>query len=344
MSEQEGRLVTTWEVSAFDRVANEWTTRLNHAYDHTSEAGSFEPAQPAKITPSRAKKLSRDFFRVAAITDAQIEYRRIGDELVACHDERKMKAARLFIKALQPELIANLGDNVDLAALSKFDPKHDHFHRTLGPQFQRAHNYYAELRADNPDARIVEVDSNHNERLRKVMMKVFPEMYGVHRPGDNSRYPIMSYGYLANLEAVDVEWISGGQEAELSLFDGLIAFRHGRETSSNGTTASKILRQHPDINSVQGHDHTMQEAFRTARDGRYIGAWVVGALCGDKGEVEGFHSAVDDFNQIVPRQQNWQSSVGVFDIYPDERVVVGRNVPIINGKIYDEGIVYDGTA
>ena len=44
----------SWEVSAFDRVNNEWTTTMNHAYDHTQE---FDPSlliQQAPVMFSKA--------------------------------------------------------------------------------------------------------------------------------------------------------------------------------------------------------------------------------------------------------------------------------------------------
>ena len=94
--EKEGKLAKTWEVSAFDREANEWTTTINHSYDHTEGAESFEPAQPAKITPSRRKPVTRPYKRLFVFSDAQIDYRRLDSgELEPLHDERAIRVGSL---------------------------------------------------------------------------------------------------------------------------------------------------------------------------------------------------------------------------------------------------------
>jgi hypothetical protein len=143
-------------------------------------------------------------------------------------------------------------------------------------------------------------------------MKQLPAFYGLQRPGD-SKYPVLSYPYLTNLEHVGVEWI-GGYPAGALMYQthggDTIRFAHGTETSSGmSTAASKALRNNGDVTTIQGHDHKHSEAWRTTRDGRYIGSIVIGALCKNTGEVPGFHSSVGDDGKPVPIQENWQSSV-----------------------------------
>src|SRR5690606_18252400 len=99
-----------------------------------------------------------------------------------------------------------------LAELSRFDPDSDSFHRTLGPSFQRVHDFYAQLVADNPDAKFTEVDSNHTARVMKAVMKKMPELYGFTLPGED--YPLMSYYRLANLGRLGINFISGYGAAE----------------------------------------------------------------------------------------------------------------------------------
>lgn len=308
-----------------------------YAYDDDKEP--FSPATPARITPSRKKGVQRDHELLVQISDAQIDYRRIEDELIPIHNETAMRCARYLIRDLMPDTIINLGDNVDLAALSKFSPDSDHFHRTLGPAFQRAHDFYAELRADNPNSLIVEVDSNHNERLKKFVLKNFPEFYDFRRASESDEYPMMTYPYLANLQHLDVQWISGYGAAEYVRNN--IAYRHGKENSSpTSAAANKILRNNPDITSIQGHDHRKSEAWRTTRNGRYIGAIVVPALCKTEGEVPGYHSAVDDLNQPVKKQQDWQNGIHITRDYGDHQE--HQTVFIRNGKATYQGEEYDG--
>lgn len=308
----ERQLTKTWEVSAFDRVNNEWTTTENHAYEEVPEAPTWQ-AERARITPSKRKPVERDYKSIFVFGDAQIDYRRVlnhetgQEELVPIHDERAIKLARYICRDLRPDVIVNLGDTVDLAALSRFKPDSDHFFRTVGPSFQRVHDMYAGLRADNPESRIVEVDSNHNTRLKDNVLKNIPALYNVTRPGEED-YPVLSYPYLANLKPLNVEWVSGYHNAEFQYAEDLV-FIHGMMSVSQGSTAAKLSRANQDRNIVQGHAHRAESYHRTDRAGRVLGAFVCGALCRTTGEVPSYHSAVDDRGNTLKYQENWQQSV-----------------------------------
>lgn len=309
----EKRHKTSWEAAAFDKEKGEWVHTTLNSYAH-EEIESFPPAQPARITPSRRKPPKRDYKSIFVFSDAQIDYRRVTNPktneevLIPIHDERAMKLAQYICNLLQPDVIVNLGDTVDLAALSRFNPDSDHFHRTLGPSFQRVHDFYAQLRSDNPHARIVEVDSNHNTRLKNFVLKNMPQLYNMHRAGDDEDYPVMSYPYLANLQKLNVEWYSGYGAAEFQYADDL-AFIHGTMSTASSSTAAKLSKVNPDRNIVQGHAHRAESFHRTDRKGKTFGAYVVGALCRTDGVVPGFHNAVDDKGAPVHYQENWAQGV-----------------------------------
>lgn len=333
--EKERVLRKEWTVNAFDRDKGEFVEATNRSYEHVKPLETWQ-ATKADIRPSRKKSVERDYKTIVAFGDMQIDYRRVeteeGEKLIPIHDERAMKIARFICRDLNPDTIVSLGDNLDLASLSRFSPDSDHFSRTIGPSLQRIHDFYAELRADNPDSRIVEVDSNHNKRLKDYVLKHMPQMYGVRRPGEKE-YPVMTYPYLANLSPLDIEFISGYGAAEFlegENYDIPIAFRHGTETSSNGTTASKIMKNHPETHNVHGHSHKIETAYHTDRRGRYLGSFAVGALCKITGEVPSYGSAVDDQGEIVHHQENWQQSVMVINDYGNGEYDF-RHVPINKG-------------
>lgn len=310
----EKRLKNEWQQAAFNRETNEWEHTTLKSYEHISDKEPFSPATPARITPSRKKPVQREYESVFVFSDAQIDYRRVLDhnsgkeELVPIHDERAMKLARHICKDLQPDQIINLGDTVDFSSLSRFNPDSDHFYRTLGPSLQRVHDFYAELRSDNPNAKITEVDSNHNVRLKNYVLKHMPQLYNVRRAGSSDEYPVMSYPYLANLEHLDVNWVGGYGAAEYVHNDDL-AFIHGTMSASQGSTAAKLSKANPDRSIVQGHAHRAESFHRTDRRGKVLGAYVVGALCKTTGEVPSYWSAVDDNGNTVRYQENWQNSV-----------------------------------
>ena len=301
----------------------------------------FTPATPAKITPSRRRPQNRPFNTLFVFSDAQIGFREYDGERHPIHDERAMQVARLLCQSVQPQTIINLGDNIDLSSLSRFKSDSDHFMHELGSSFQRVHDYYAEYRSDHPNARIIEVSSNHNQRLVDYVLKNFPQMYNVKQAGaDEEDYPVLSYPHMANLRHVDVEWIGGYPAGEFVYGEEYgappIVFRHGTETSQNGTTASKIMKNKPETHNIQGHDHTMQSATHTLRSGRTLSNIVVGALCKTTGEVPSYHSAVNDRNQPVHRQENWQNGVLIIRDYKNGDYEF-EQVAINNGVAYHQG-------
>lgn len=308
------RLVSTWESITKDADGEAHIHELRKYSYEPDEA--FPPATPARITPSRRKPVERPYTQLYVFGDAQIDYRRLPDgELEPIHDERAILLGRFVCHHLAPDVIVNLGDTIDLAALSRFKPDSDHFHRTIGPSFQRVHDMYAELRSDNPQARIVEVDSNHNTRLKDNLLKNMPALYGVQQAGTEG-YPVVSYPFMANLAHVGVEWISGYGAAEFEYSDQL-AFIHGTYATSNGSTAAKLSKDNPDRNIVQGHAHRAESFHRTDRKGKQFGAYVCGALCRTTGEVPSYHSAVDDKGRPVKHQENWQQGVMSIRDYGD---------------------------
>jgi hypothetical protein len=323
----------------------EYTIPLPHARGKSKSPLDFEPAQSAKISPSRRKAPERDHKRLYVFSDAQVDYRRMEDgKLEPIHDERALAVGRMICRDVMPDEIINLGDTVDLAALAHFAPDSDHFHRTLGPSFQRVHDYYAELRADNPWAKITEVDSNHNTRLKKFVLKYAPSFYNMKRAGsEEDEYPVFSYPFLANLRTVNVEWVSGYGAAEYiygaEYKKPPIIFKHGVSVVSGGSTAAKESRENPDVHVVRGHSHRVENHYRTTRAGQYLGAYVIGAACRTTGEVPSYHSAVDDRGKVVKYQENWQQSVMV--IYDYDGHYQFDNILINDGKAFYNGKAYE---
>lgn len=345
-----------WDVVSVDRETGEPTVTRAYKYSRQTRPGNdtlqaFTQATPARITPSRRKPLTREYNVIAAYGDLQAGYREVIDprtnerELIPLHDEAAMAVARFILRDVQPDLIVNLSDSVDLSSLSRFKKDSNHFNNELGPAFQRVHNYYAELRADNPKARIVEVASNHNQRLNDYVLQNFPQAYNLYRPDAEQDYPILSYPYLANLKHVGVEWMGGYPAGELIYGEEYnappIIFRHGTDTSSNGTTASKIMKRYPETHNVHGHSHETGEAWHTTRNGRYLGSFAVGALCRIDGVVPSYWSAVGDDNRPVYHQEQWQQSILIIKDYKNGEY---EFIPIMirNGIAYYNGRVYDG--
>ena len=299
-------------------------------------------ADPVKISPSRRKPVQRDHKLIFAFSDSQIDYRDIDGELSPTHDERALNVVRMMCNFYRPDTIVNLGDTVDLSALSRFDKDSNHFEHGMQPAFNRVHRLYAELRSDNPQSRIVEVDSNHNTRLKKFMLKNAGQLYGLQQAGTEGQYPVMSYPFLANLQAVGVEWVSGYGGAVFVYGEEYgappIVFKHGSLVGQN--VAHKELVQNPEVHTVRGHTHRPEMAHRTMRNGHYLTSMIVGVTCSITGDVPSVYSAVDDRNQVVRNQEQWQQGIALITDYMDgtyqfDNILIRNGIAKYNGKTFD---------
>lgn len=302
-------------------------------------------ADPVTIKPSKAKKTNRDYKMIVVFGDSQIEYRSIGGEMIPIHDEAALDIVRQVCKTYQPETIVNLGDTIDLAALSRFAPDSDHFRHSLNPAFNRVHKMYADLRADSPNSEIHEVDSNHNTRLGKFILNKVPELYGIRQAGTpDTNYPTLTYPFFANLDAVNVKWHSGYGAATYVYGNDYqappIVFKHGNSVVSNGSTAAKESKENPETHLVRGHGHRMETHYRTTRAGLYLASIMVGCTCRVDGLVPSYGSAVDDYGIPVPKQENWQQGILIIRDYENgdyqfDHLAITRGVAYYNGKEFD---------
>lgn len=299
-------------------------------------------ADPIHIKVSKQKPAKRDHKLIFVFSDSQIDYREIDGELKPVHDESALKVMQMICEDYQPDTIVNLGDTIDLAALSRFDKDSTHFDHSMQPAFNRVHRLYAELRQDNQHARIVEVDSNHNTRLKKFMLNNASQLYGLKQAGaDDTDYPVFSYPFLTNLKAANIEWVSGYGAAEFVYGEEYnappIVFKHGTLVGQN--VANKEAAHNPYTHIVRGHTHRPESANRTMRDGKYLTYMIVGVTCSITGDVPSVYSAVDDRGQVVKNQEQWQQSVALIHDYQDgtyqfDNIMINKGIAKFNGKVY----------
>jgi len=346
-----GKLTRSWEVAMRD-TEGEWNVQTLHSYDHrpdpTNIAEEFEPAVQAKISPTKRKRAERLGKQILVFGDSQIAYHRLYDEdgvdyLLPTHSEETLSVITQINAHERPETVVNISDTVDLSEFGRFDPVSDSFHRTLSPAFQRAHDLYAQLRADNPDASLIEVDSNHTTRVQKNLMRKMPEMYGFTLPGED--YPLMSYYRLANLAGLEVNFISGYGGAEYvhgEEYGPGIIFKHGVTTSATpGAVARKEAAQNPNHHVVRGHGHSFEAVAQTTRDGDQLHYYQLGTSCDTKGAVPSYHSAMDDHGKPVKIQENWQNQLMMIEDFEDGHYNFNV-IDVVKGIAYYRGRKYNG--
>jgi metallophosphoesterase superfamily enzyme len=113
--------------------------------------------------------------------DIQIGYYRNRDgTLEPTHDEKALAVAIRLIEELQPESIICVGDNLDLPEMGKYltTPA---YQQTTQASIDRATLFCAQMRAAAPDARIVWLAGNHEERMPKYLLTNAAAAYGLRK-------------------------------------------------------------------------------------------------------------------------------------------------------------------
>jgi len=311
-----GRLSKTWEVSAFDRVANEWTTKLNHGYDHgPGEQGEIDGQQfitqapPIKITPTRRKKLTRQDSLSIFAGDAQIGFR--GEE--PFHDETAMALFQQAVVELQPDNVIFTGDMIDLPAMSRWEQRPEWQHTTQAA-IDRYSSFLAQTRANAPNAKIVVVHGNHEARMDTSIRRDAANLLGLRRANAEHELSVLTLQYLVRYEDFGVESVDGYPNAAYWLEDNL-KVTHGTNVKKGGSNANKYLNEEEET-TIFGHTHRLEIAYKTiaTRLGqRVIAAASPGCLARTDGYVPGFHYSVNNEGATVPRAEDWQQ--GILAVY-----------------------------
>lgn len=273
------------------------------------EISFLSQAAPTIIRPSRAKPRKRTDKLLADIGDLQFGYRRhIDGTLEPLHDPKAVDVALQVIKDQQPDVIILGGDELDLPELSKYPQDSRHFVDTFQTSIDGLHKLLAQLRADNPNAEIVNLPSNHIERLGKFVMKNAFQLFGVRRANMPQEFSSISYPYLLRLDELDIRY-DGGYPAHMHPINDRLVTIHGDKSNARGSTAAQYL-SYFERSVMFHHTHRQESLTRTTQLGRYVTAFSFGALVRNDGAVPSVRSAVDERDRVVPNVMNWQNGIG----------------------------------
>lgn len=176
------------------------------------------------------------------------------------------RAVLRYIVAEQPPLIVVGGDLGDYAVLSKHK-KHPKYKAMVSHTHDKITEFLWRLRVAAPDAKIVVLRGNHDDRLPLMVEERAPELAGL-RPGalptDESE-PECVYGFRQlwrlddlGINLVDEDWKLG----KFAIADQLTA-RHGHFT---GPGAERKGLEKYGRSQLHGHTHTGQMQYRTKHD------------------------------------------------------------------------------
>lgn len=314
-------------------------------------APAWIPVQPAKPTVVKPRKraapslISSDWKVAVALPDPQIGYRRFDDgTLEPFHDEQAMDVA-LQIVALDHghplAQVINLGDYLDLPMYGKYEQEAA-FAWTAQMAVDRGHLFLAQQRAEAGEhARIILLEGNHDKRLNLFMMRNAAAAYGLRVANVPDSWPVMSLQNLLRCDELGVEFIDGYPAAYHWINKRLRAI-HGDRANSSGSTAAQYTNAHPNISTLYGHSHRMEQQSKTLFDRDQAlksVAFSPGCLCRVDGAVPSVKSGLDSDGKSLQYFENWQQGVSVIyykDGYDDsfhfDQVHIHKGKTMYRGK------------
>lgn len=293
-----------------------------------------QPGPMCKL-PKRSVSVVRrsDTWRTAVVLpDMQVGYFRTAtNDLEPIHDERAIGVALAVIRAERPDLVVLVGDNLDGAELGKYrlSPA---FQRTTQASIDRLATLCAELRDAAPEARIVWLAGNHEERLPNYLLDNAAAAFGLKRGNLPESWPVLSMPYLCRMDEHGVEYLPG-YPASTFWINQRLRVIHGDKVASGGSTAHKYLATEK-TSVLYGHVHRREWAERTRLDHdgpKTILAASPGCLCRTDGVVPSTKGATDLDGRPVATSEDWQQGIGVVRYEQDDGRFVYQQVAIHDG-------------
>jgi predicted phosphodiesterase len=297
--------------------------------------------QPKVRTPSL---ISSDWKVAVALPDPQIGYRKYEDgALDPFHDEAAMDVALQVVGLDHGHPLAqiiNLGDFLDLPMYGTYEQE-TNFAHTAQLAINRGHRFLAEQRANaGVDARIILLEGNHDKRLNRFINTNAAAAYGVKVANMPDAWPVLSLQNLLRCDELGVEFIDGYPAAAHWINKRLRAM-HGDRANASGSTAAQYANSNPNISTLFGHTHRMEQQSKTVfdRDQSIKSvSFSPGCLCRVDGAVPSVKGGVDVKGQALQYFENWQQGVSViFFKDGDDDSFHFDQVHIHNGKTMYRG-------
>ena len=274
----------------------------------------IQPGPVVNIPRNRTKPTKRDLKRCVVLPDAQIGYYRDRKgKLRPTHDETAIAIALSIVRKANPEIVALVGDNLDLPELSKYRVT-PAYQQTTQASIDRAAIFCAELRDAAPNAQIVWLAGNHDERLPNHILDNARAAYGLRRGNIPDNWPVMSVPYLCRMEDFGIEYRPGYPANHLWL-NQRIRIVHGDRVKSSGSTAHLYLSNEK-TSVIYGHIHRIELAYKTRQDydgPKTIMAASPGCLARIDGSVPSTKQGVDIDGRPLVSYENWQQGLAVVE-------------------------------
>lgn len=298
------------------------------------------PAIKLPAAPKR-KREERAWKTAVVLPDIQIGYFRLHDDsLESTHDEEALGCALEILRSAQPDVVVLVGDNLDFPEFGKYLTTAP-FQRTTQASIDRATRLCAELRACAPDAEIVWIAGNHEERLPRNIATNASAAFGLRRGDLPESWPVLSVPFLCRFDDFGIEYLPGYPASSYWINERLRVI-HGDRHNSSGATATKYLNREK-VSVIYGHIHRREwlEMTREDHDGpRTVLAASPGCLARIDGAVPSTKGGTDLDGRPIVRHEDWQQGICVVDYEQGDGPFWLEMVPIREGKARWRGTDY----
>lgn len=290
-----------------------WHFQFSPAFEEGPNWPVIQPGPVIKLPKMpTVKKVTKAYKQAVIVPDAQIGfYRRDDGKLEPTHDELAISVALQVIADIKPELIVCVGDNIDFPELGKYRTS-PAFALTTQASIDRATVFAAQLRSAAPQAKIVWMAGNHEERLPNFILDNAKATFGLRKGDAPKSWPVMSVPSLCRFDDFGVEYRPGYPAGEFWINQKLRVI-HGTRVKSNGSTAHLYLNSEK-TSVIYGHIHRIETAFKTRRDfegAKTIMAASPGCLARVDGAVPSTKGGIDLDGRPLTIVEDWQQGLGI---------------------------------
>lgn len=197
-----------------------------------------------------------------------------GDTHFPFADKRALKVVQAISVDQQPDLLCHMGDLLDCYTLSRWD-KNPERKETLQDEINAARLHLAEMRDLHPNARIVYLEGNHEDRLRRILWNlegpaaVLSQLTAFKRA--------ITWPALLGLAELHIEFVPYAEQARHSFLPKFI-LKHGTVVRNQSAyTASGEWRKYG-MSGASGHTHRIGAFYHRDHNGNHV--WLeTGCTC-----------------------------------------------------------------
>jgi len=316
---------------------------LSNNLSNAPEWPLVQPGPSVKMPTIKVKPSSNapGYQTCVILPDMQIGYFRARNgELEATHDEAAIEMALAITKSLNPDMIVLVGDNLDFPEFGKYRLS-SAYALTTQASIDRATTLGAQLRTYAPNAKIVWLAGNHEERLVNFVLDNAKAAFGIRKGNTPESWPVLSIPYLCRFDDYGVHYVPGYPAGQFWINERLRVI-HGTKVRSNGSTAHAYLNTEK-TSVLYGHIHRREWAERSRDDwdgAKTIMAASPGTLARCDGTVPSTKGSIDLDGRPMTIVEDWQQGIGIVTFEPGDGAFWYEQVPFHNGSAFFRGKFY----